>query len=69
MDIFAKRLKEIREEHGYSQHELAKAIGGNITNSAISLWELGKRIPRFDAVIVLAKFFKVSTDYFAGFED
>ena len=69
MEIFAKRLKELREEKGLSQHELAKKLGDEISNSAVSLWELGKRIPKLDALIILAKFFKVSIDYLAGLED
>lgn len=69
MDIFAKRLKELREEKGLSQSELARELGKEISNSALSLWELGKRIPRLDVVVILADYFRVSIDYLAGRED
>ncbi len=67
MDKFSKRLMELRQEKGLSQKQLAKATG--LTGSAISLWELEKRVPNLDAVIILANYFKVSVGYIAGTED
>lgn len=67
MNRFAERLKELRDEKGLSQHQLAKDVG--LTQSAIHLWELSKRVPNLDAVIVLAKYFNVSLDYIAGLVD
>ena len=67
MNNFSKRLKELRTEKNLSQQELAKEVG--LTHTAIGLWELNKRTPNLDAVIKLAKFFKVSLDYLAGLED
>lgn len=64
---FSKRLKELRKEFGLSQDELARQVG--LTHTAIGLWEQNKRVPNLDAVISLAKFFKVSLDYLAGLED
>lgn len=66
---FAQRLKELRIEKGLSQRELSLKLNKEITQSAIGLWELGKRIPNLDAVILLANFFDVSLDYIAGLED
>ena len=67
MSKFSKRLKELRKEFNLSQDELAKAVG--LTHTAIGLWEQGKRVPNFDAVILIAKYFGVSLDYLAGLED
>lgn len=67
MSKFAERLKELRIENNLSQDQLAKAVG--LTHTAIGLWEQKKRIPNFDAVIVIAQYFGVSTDYLAGLED
>lgn len=67
MNLFGERLKELRTEKGLSQDQLAKKVG--LTHTAIGLWELGKRIPNFNAVITLAKFFNVTTDFLAGLED
>ncbi|MBQ7880580.1 MAG: helix-turn-helix transcriptional regulator [Clostridia bacterium] len=66
---FSKRLKELRTEKGLSQHQLAKNLNHKITQSAIGLWERGKRIPNLDLVIILADYFCVSLDYIAGRED
>ena len=67
MSKFAERLKELRLEKGLSQDKLAKEIG--ITHTAIGLWELDKRCPNILALIKLAKFFNVSTDYLLGLSD
>lgn len=64
MEKFTERLKELRQEKGLSQEQLAKATG--FSNSAISYWETGERIPNALAIITLAKFFGVSTDYLLG---
>ena len=69
MKIFAERLKLLREEKGISQQELALEIGSIVTRSAIGYYELGRRVPGFDAVIAIAKYFGVTTDYLAGLED
>lgn len=67
MNKFAERLKELRTEQGLSQQQLAKECG--LTQSGIGLWELNKRVPNLDAVIILADYFKVSIDYLVGRED
>lgn len=64
---FAERLKELRLENNLSQDQLAKKVG--LSHTAIGYWELGKRVPNIDAVVVLAKFFKVSLEYMVGLED
>ena len=66
---FAERLKELRTEAGLTQEQLSKALNGEITPSAIGLWELKKRTPNLDAVMILAEYFGVTLDYIAGFED
>lgn len=66
---FCERLKELRLEKGLSQAELSKALNNKITQSAIGLWELNKRVPNLDAVIILACYFNVSLDYIAGLEN
>ena len=66
---FAERLKELRIEAGLTQEQLSKELNREITPSAIGLWELKKRTPNLDAVIILAEYFGVSLDYIAGRED
>lgn len=67
MVIFGERLKELREEKGLTQAQLAKECG--LSRSGIGHWELGKRIPNLDAAAILADYFQVSIDYLAGRED
>ena len=69
MNKFAERLKELRLENHLSQAQLAKNLGNNISPSAIGLWELNKRIPNLDAVILISQYFNVSIDYLAGLQD
>jgi len=64
MEKFIERLKELRIEKGISQAQLAKDTG--LSQSAIAYWETGQRIPNAQAVIILAKYFNVSTDYLLG---
>ena len=69
MNKFGEKLKELRIEHGLSQKALENKLNGKITATAIGLWELNKRVPNLDAVIMLAQYFCVSLDYIAGLED
>ncbi len=64
MKIFAERLKELREENKLSQMQLAKATG--LSQTAIGHWENEERIPNAKAVVTLADYFDVTTDYLLG---
>lgn len=66
---FAERLKELRTEKGLTYKQLSQELNGQISIAAIGHWELNKRLPRIDAVALLAKYFNVSIDYLIGFED
>lgn len=50
---FGKRLQEARTAAGLSQQALADKIG--VTKATISNWELGKREPGFERLVLLAK--------------
>lgn len=65
--MIGKRIAELRKEKGMTQEELAKAL--NITRSALSLYEIGKRDPDTDTIKKFAEFFGVSTDYLLGQTD
>jgi len=67
MKEFAERLKELRLEKELSQRQLAKLV--NLSHHAISQWESESRIPNAEAVVILAKFFGVTTDYILGLTD
>lgn len=63
---FGTRLRYLRKEYGLTQKELAKAL--SISNVVISSYEVNSRYPTTDAVIQLARFFGVTTDYLLGLE-
>ena len=58
------KIKELRQEKGLSQRELAKATG--IKQANISRWEAGLVVPNINDVWTLANFFDCSIDYLAG---
>jgi len=61
MDIkTANRLMELRKKKGYTQEELADALG--ISRQAVSKWERAEASPDTDNLIELAKLYNVSLD-------
>ena len=66
MDVnFSKnKIKELRQEKGLSQRELAKSTG--IKQANISRWEAGLVVPNINDVWTLANFFDCSIDYLVG---
>lgn len=67
MNKFAERLKELREERGLSQRGLAKEL--DVSQPAIARWENNLQTPNIDIAILVAKYFKVTSDYLLGLED
>lgn len=61
------RLRELREEKGVSQEELARAISSD--PRSISRWELGQNAPTLPFVIALAKYFDCTLDFLAELTD
>ena len=67
MRKFAERLKELRTEKDLCDKALSEQV--KIGCSSISRWENGQSDIRSDQLIILAKFFDVSTDYLLGLTD
>ena len=61
------RIKELREERGLSQRQLAKEIGTSQAN--LSRWEKNIVEPCISECWRLADFFNVSIDYLCGKTD
>ena len=61
---FGNRLKTLRLQKGLTQKELAQQVG--LTKSVISAYETGIRMPSYATLILIARIFKVSTDYLLG---
>lgn len=62
--VLGKRLRELREERGLTQVDVAKIAG--VTDAAVGMWENEKRTPDPATLARLADFFGVSTDYLLG---
>lgn len=64
---FGNVLKTLRLKDNMTQAQLAQKLG--VTKSVISAYETGLRLPSYDILIHIAKFFNVSTDYLLGLEN
>ena len=67
IEELGKRIKELQESKGISQTNVVKEF--KLTYTAISRWETGVRTPTLEDIIMLAKFFDVTTDYILGLQD
>jgi len=65
--IFAKRIKDLREERGMGVRELAAKLG--ISHASVSNYESCKRTPDIETCRIFAKFFNVTGDYLLGISD
>lgn len=65
--MFNLRLKELRENAGWSQAQLAKKL--QVGQSTVGMWENGKNMPQNAKLEMLATLFGVSTDYLLGRSD
>ena len=67
MEIFAKRLKELRNSRRIYQREMADYLG--ISLRGYQCYEAGQNYPDVKGLIKLADFFEVSLDYLVGRPD
>ena len=58
------RIRELRKARNLTLKKLGNMIG--VSESAMSLYETGKRSPDYATVVKLAELFGVSTDYLLG---
>jgi len=64
---FGNRLKELRQQHGLTQADLANLL--ELGPTAISNYEANRNEPAFDKLVQLANYFEVSCDYLLGMSD
>lgn len=62
-----KRLREVREQRGLSQSELARRVG--VSQRAISSYENGERTPAGDILVRISHVLGVSSAYLLGMTD
>jgi len=65
--ILGERLKELREERGYTQKQLAEKL--NINSVTYLHYEKSQREPPLSLLAEFAAFYGVSTDYLLGLTD
>lgn len=64
MDNYYPRIRDLREDHDYSQKFVADYL--NMKQPQYSRYERGLRDIPSDILIQLAKLYKTSTDYILG---
>ena len=60
----SEKIKRLRIQNNYKQEELAEVC--NVTRSAVSNWETGRRIPDWDNIVTIAKLFNVTVEDLAS---
>ena len=64
-NVLGERIRALRVESGMTQEELAEMI--RVSNTTLSQYETGARIPSDAVKIKIAEIFQVSVDYLIGF--
>ena len=67
LQIFPKRLRELRREYGYKMREVAEILGVSVPT--VSAYELGTRAPLLPGLVKIAQLYHCSTDYLLGLDD
>ena len=65
--ILSDRLKELRKERNLTQSDIGEIL--HVSKVQISDIEKGKKTTTIDNLVILAKYFDVSTDYLLGLSD
>ena len=64
MNLFVERLKELILETDKSQVQICNEL--NIKKQVLTNWKTGYSEPNLDDIIMLADYFRVTTDYLLG---
>ena len=67
MELYVKRLRDLREDHDLTQQKLADVLGTSQTMYA--RYERGANEMPIRHLITLCKYYKVSADYILGIEN
>lgn len=65
--MYYNRIREIREDKGYTQNDIAKIL--NTTQQQYSKYELGIQIIPLEKINILANLYQTSIDYLIGRTD
>lgn len=64
VEVFEKRLKELRKANGYTIEQFAEAVG--ISKSTVGYYENNNRMPDIEILSRIADVLNVSADYLIG---
>ena len=64
---FSERIRELRQEKGIKQREMADILGVKLRS--YQNYEGGDRRPDYEGLVALADYFDVTTDYLLGRSD
>ena len=67
MNLFVSRLSELLKVCGKQQTEVSRDL--KISKHKLTNWKTGYDEPSMDELIMLAKYFEVTTDYLLGLDD
>lgn len=67
MDKFAERLKDLRTQKGLSLKQLSREL--KIGVASLCRWENKQADVKGSQLVIIAKYFGVTTDYLLGLED
>ena len=65
--MIGERLKEVRGDHGDTQHDLAEKL--NVSQFTVQSWEQGKSSPSHEFLVKICKLYEVSADFLLGLSD
>ncbi len=66
-NVFARRLRDLRIDHGMTQTDIAKEIG--LSPVTVNRYEAGDRLPPHETLNKLANLFHTNVDYLLGRTD
>lgn len=66
IEVFAKRLSELREEKNIKKVDLAREL--KVSKSTITNYEKAKQKPTLEHLIIISKVLNASVDYLLGLE-
>ena len=58
-----KKYAKLRDERNLTDYRVAVDTG--ISTATLSNWKNGNYVPKFDKLLILAKYFGVAVEYFA----
>ena len=69
MKEFGERLRKLRTKRNMTQDEFGLIFEPPLAQSTIGTYERGVRQPSLENLVVISKFFNVTTDYLLGITD